>query len=228
MIHIRSLPFLLARRSILPGLCVALLASTILPAHAQTADEAAHAAERARAAALEAEGKALRAEAEATYEATVPGCYEKFLVNRCIDQAKKQRLETIRRARELEAEGRRLTLAERQRAVAAKPASGEVPTAPPAPTALPASPALAPAAPSGNAAIAPSPAAERIRAQRAEASREAEAAAARQRAAQDAERAAARRDAEDAAARRARQAEEDRARYDKRLRDYEQEQAEKK
>lgn len=225
MIHIRSLPFLLARRSILPGLCAALLASTVLPAHAQTADEAA------RAAALEAEGKALRAEADATYEATVPGCYEKFFVNRCIDQAKKQRLETIRRARELEAEGRRLTLAERQRAVAAKPASGEVPTAPPAPTALPASPAspaLAPAAPSGNAAIAPSPAAERIRAQRAEASREAEAAAARQRAAQDAERAAARRDAEDAAARRARQAEEDRARYEKRLRDYEQEQAGKK
>ena len=225
MIHIRSLPFLLARCSILPGLCAALLASTVLPAHAQTADEAA------RAAALEAEGKALRAEAEATYATTVPGCYEKFLVNRCIDQAKKQRLETIRRARELEAEGRRLTLAERQRAVAAKPASGEVPTAPPAPTALPASPAspaLAPAAPSGNAAIAPSPAAERIRAQRAEASREAEAAAARQRAAQDAERAAARRDAEDAAARRARQAEEDRARYEKRLRDYEQEQAGKK
>jgi len=222
MIRIRSLPFLLARRSILPGLCAALLASTILPAHAQTADEAAHAAERARAAALEAEGKALRAEAEATYEATVPGCYEKFLVNRCIDQAKKQRLETIRRARELEAEGRRLTLAERQRAVAAKPASGEVPTA------LPASPALAPAAPSGNAAITPSPAAERIRAQRAEASREAEAASARQRAAQDAERATARRDAEDAAARRARQAEEDRARYEKRLRDYEQEQAGKK
>ena len=50
MIHIRSLPFLLARRSILPGLCVALLASTILPAHAQTADEAAHAAEEAPAA----------------------------------------------------------------------------------------------------------------------------------------------------------------------------------
>ena len=68
MIHIRSLPLLLARRSILPGLCAALLASTVLPAHAQTADEAA------RAAALEAEGKALRAEADATYEATVPGC----------------------------------------------------------------------------------------------------------------------------------------------------------
>jgi colicin import membrane protein len=227
MIHIRSLPLLLARRSILPGLCAALLASTVLPAHAQTADEAA------RAAALEAEGKALRAEADATYEATVPGCYEKFFVNRCIDQAKKQRLETIRRARELEAEGRRLTLAERQRAAAAKPATGEAPNAPPPPTALPASPALAPAAPSGNAAVAPSPAAERIRAERiraerAEASREAEAAAARQRAVQDAERAAARRDAEDAAARRARQAEEDRARYEKRLRDYEQEQAGKK
>ena len=228
MIRIRSLSLVVARRSILPGLCTALLASTTLPAHAQAADETAHAAERARAAALEAEGKALRAEAEATYEATVPGCYEKFLVNRCIDQAKKQRLETIRRARELEAEGRRLTLAERQRAAAAKPASGERPDAPARASALPAGPAPAPSAPAGDVTIPPSPEAERIRTQRAEASREAETAAARQRAAQDAERAAARRDAEDAAARRARQAEEDRARYEKRLRDYEQEQAGKK
>ena len=108
MIRIRSLSLVVARRSILPGLCTALLASTTLPAHAQAADETAHAAERARAAALEAEGKALRAEAEATYEATVPGCYEKFLVNRCIDQAKKQRLETIRRIHDhLRADARR-------------------------------------------------------------------------------------------------------------------------
>ncbi len=228
MIRIRSLSLVVAHRSIMPGLCAALLASTILPAHAQTADEAARTAERTRAEALAADGKALRAEAEATYQATVPGCYEKFLVNRCIDQAKKQRLETIRRARELEAEGRRLNLAERQRAAAAKPATGEPANTPPQPTALPASPTQAPAAPGGDAAIAPSPAAERIRAQRGEASREAEAAAARQRTAQDAERAAERRDAEEAAARRARQAEEDRARYEKRLREYEQEQAGKK
>lgn len=228
MIRIRSLPLVVAHRSILPALCMALLASTALPAHAQAADEAIRAAERARAEVLEAEGKALRAEAEATYQATVPGCYEKFLVNRCIDQAKQQRLETIRRARELEAEGRRLTLAERQRLAASRPATGERPSAPAEPAPLPGSPALAPSPPGGDATIAPTPEAERIRAERAEASREAEAQAARRRAADDAERAAARRDAEDAAARRARQAEEDRARYEKRLRDYEQEQAGKK
>lgn len=228
MIRIRSLSLVVAHRSIMPGLCAALLASTILPAHAQTADEAARTAERTRAEALAADGKALRAEAEATYQATVPGCYEKFLVNRCIDQAKKQRLETIRRARELEAESRGITLAERQRAAAAKPAAGERPSPPSPPAAPPAASPLAPSGPSGDATIAPSTEAERIRAQRVEASREAEAATARQRAAQDAERASARRDAEDAAARRARQAEEDRARYEKRLRDYEQEQAGKK
>lgn len=222
MIRIRSLSLVVAHRSIVPGLCAALLAATTLPAHAQAADEAA------RAEALAADGKALRAEAEATYQTTVPGCYEKFLVNRCIDQAKKQRLETIRRARELEAESRRITLAERQRAAVAKPAIGERPGAPARPAAPPVAPPLAPTGPSGDATIAPSGEAERVRAQRAEASRAAEAAAARQRAAQDAERASARRDTEDAAARRARQAEEDRARYEKRLREYEQEQAGKK
>ena len=39
MIRIRSLSLVVARRSILPGLCTALLASTTLPAHAQAADE---------------------------------------------------------------------------------------------------------------------------------------------------------------------------------------------
>ena len=87
------------RRSLVSGLFAAVLASAILPAHAQTEDAAARAAERARAEALEADGKALRAEAEATYEATVPGCYDRFFVNRCIDQAKKKRLETVKRAR---------------------------------------------------------------------------------------------------------------------------------
>ena len=38
-------------------------------------------------------------------EATVPGCYDTFFVNRCIDEAKKKRLETVKRARELEAQG---------------------------------------------------------------------------------------------------------------------------
>ena len=119
MIRIRTQFSAVARRrSLVSGLFAAVLASAILPAHAQTEDAAARAAERARAEALEADGKALRAEAEATYEATVPGCYDRFFVNRCIDQAKKKRLETVKRARELEAESRRITLAERQRVAA--------------------------------------------------------------------------------------------------------------
>ncbi|MGD9871437.1 MAG: hypothetical protein AB7S63_10385 [Thauera sp.] len=213
---------------LLAALTAALLATTTLPAHAQTADDTARAAERARATELEAEGKALRAEAEATYEATLPGCYEKFLVNRCIDQAKKQRLQTIQRARELEAESRRLTLAERQRAAAEAPARSTAAPIPAAPTQLPATPAAAAGTPSPDARIAPAPEAARIRAERAAAARAAEAEAARKRAQADAERAAERRQAEAAAASRAQQAAEDRARYEERMRKYEQEQAQKK
>ena len=86
----------------------------------------------------------LRAEAEATYEATVPGCYDRFFVNRCIDQAKKKRLETVQRARALEAESRRITLAERQRVAAEAGARADRPLTPAAPNALPATPATQP------------------------------------------------------------------------------------
>ena len=216
------------RRSLLSGLFAAVLASAILPAHAQTEDAAARAAERARAEALEADGKALRAEAEATYEATVPGCYDRFFVNRCIDQAKKKRLETVKRARELEAESRRITLAERQRVAAEAGAKAERPLTPATPTALPATSPAAVSAPSPDTRIAPSPEAERIRAEREAATRAAETEAARSRAANDAQRAADRRQAEADAASRAQQAAEDRARYDERIRKYEEEQAKKK
>ena len=207
-----------------------LLAALLLPAPlwAQGDDAAQREAERARAEALEAEGRAMRAEAEATYEATVPGCYEKFMVNRCIDQAKKRRLETIQRARELEAESRRLTLAERQRVAAEAGARAERPLTPAAPAAVPSTPAAAVSAPQPDARIAPSPEAGRIRAERETATRAAETEAARTRAAADAARAAERRKAEEAAANRAQQAAEDRARYDERIRKYEEEQAQKK
>lgn len=228
MIRLRALSSVITRRSVVPALVTAVLAATVLPAHAQTADDGARAAERARADALEAEGKALRAEAEATYAATVPGCYDRFFVNRCIDQAKKKRLETVQRARALEAESRRITLAERQRVAAEAGARAERPLTPAAPGALPATPATQPAAPSADTRIAPSPEAERIRAEREASTRAAEAQAARNRAAADADRAAERRQAEEAAATRARQAAEDRARYDERIRKYEEEQAQKK
>lgn len=228
MIRLRSLSAVIARHCVASGLFAALLATAALPAHGQTPDEAARAAERARAEALEAEGKALRAEAEATYEATLPGCYDRFLVNRCIDQAKKKRLETVQRARALEAESRRITLAERQRVAAEAGARADRPLTPAAPNALPATPATQPAAPSADTRIAPSPEAERIRAQREANTRAAETEAASKRATADAERAAERRQAEEAAAARARQAAEDRARYDERIRKYEAEQAQKK
>jgi len=228
MIRLRSLSAVIARHCVASGLFAALLATAVLPAHAQTADEAARAAERERAEALEAEGKALRAEAEATYEATVPGCYDRFFVNRCIDQAKKKRLETVQRARALEAESRRITLAERQRVAAEAGARADRPLTPAAPNALPATPATQPAAPSADTRIAPSPEAERIRAEREANTRAAETEAASKRATADAERAAERRQAEEAAAARARQAAEDRARYDERIRKYEAEQAQKK
>ena len=229
MIRIRTQFSAVARRrSLVSGLFAAVLASAILPAHAQTEDAAARAAERARAEALEADGKALRAEAEATYEATVPGCYDRFFVNRCIDQAKKKRLETVKRARELEAESRRITLAERQRVAAEAGARADRPLTPAAPSALPATPAATVSAPSPDTRIAPSPEAERIRAQREANTRAAETEAASKRATADAERAAERRQAEEAAAARARQAAEDRARYDERIRKYEAEQAQKK
>ena len=229
MIRIRTQFSAVARRrSLVSGLFAAVLASAILPAHAQTEDAAARAAERARAEALEADGKALRAEAEATYEATVPGCYDRFFVNRCIDQAKKKRLETVKRARELEAESRRLTLAERQRVAAEAGAKAERPLTPATPTALPATSPAAVSAPSPDTRIAPSPEAERIRAEREAATRAAETEAARSRAANDAQRAADRRQAEADAASRAQQAAEDRARYDERIRKYEEEQAKKK
>ena len=229
MIRIRTQFSAVARRrSLVSGLFAAVLASAIQPAHAQTEDAAARAAERARAEALEADGKALRAEAEATYEATVPGCYDRFFVNRCIDQAKKKRLETVKRARELEAESRRITLAERQRVAAEAGAKAERPLTPATPTALPATSPAAVSAPSPDTRIAPSPEAERIRAEREAATRAAETEAARSRAANDAQRAADRRQAEADAASRAQQAAEDRARYDERIRKYEEEQAKKK
>jgi hypothetical protein len=184
---------------------------------------------RSRIDTLEAEGKALRAEAEATYAATLPGCSEKFLVNRCIDQAKKKRLETIQRARAIEAEARRITLTERQRAAAAAgKGSTSRPPMPAEPTPLPAAPAARSPTRSPTADAAPAPAAEHIRAQREASIREAEAQASRKRAAADAERATERRQAEEAAARRAQQAAEDRARYEERLRNYQEEQAQQK
>lgn len=167
---------------------------------------------QARIGALQTQGKALRVEADTTFKRTEAECQQRFLVNDCIDKAKKQRLATINQARELEAEARKLDLAERQRQAAeineraaARPA---VPTVDA--TATPA----AVGTPAARPDVPPDAAAE--------------AEAARARAARDAERAAARQRTADEAAQRAEQAARDRARYDERIRKYEEEQAKKK
>lgn len=222
MIRPRSLCSAIGRRCVVSGLFAAVLACGALPADAQAEDAAA------RAEALETEGKALRAEAEATYEAAVPGCYDKFFVNHCIDQARKKRLATVQRARALEAESRRITLAERQRVAAEAGAKAKRPVTPATSGARPVTPAAAVSAPPADAPAAPSTEAERIRAEREATTRAAEAAAARSRATTDAQRAADRRQAEEDAANRAQEAAQDRARYDERIRKYEEEQAQKK
>jgi len=175
------------------------------------------------AARLRDEAKALRAQADDALRRAEPACYERFLVNRCIAKAKEARLETIRKARALEAEASRLELAEKQRQAALR---GTMPPAPPsgAPAPLPVAPPPA-APPSTDTQIAPDPAAEATRRERdAQAARDA-AAARDERHEQDAEKARERAKAEAEAAKRAEDAARDRARYDERIRKREQEKA---
>ncbi|NLF53823.1 MAG: hypothetical protein GX576_05390 [Thauera phenolivorans] len=185
----------------------------------------------ARSEALKDEGRRLRAEAEATYLDTERACYDRFLVNRCIDQAKAKRLETIRRARELEAEARRIDLAERRRLAEERGL-----LLAPAPLERPAEPDFTPAPATASTPPVPAPIpapastteADRLRAQRAAEARAADAAARAAQAERDAERATERARAEREAAARAEAAARDRARYDERIRQYEAEQAKEK
>lgn len=66
--------------------------------------------------ALRDEAERLRDEADAVYQTAEAACYKRFLVNRCIDKAKGERLAVVRKARMLEAEAHRLDLVERNRA----------------------------------------------------------------------------------------------------------------
>ncbi len=162
----------------------------------------------AEARALQTEAKALRDLAESEFRATEPGCYERFLVNRCLDQARALRLERIRAARSLEIEARRIELAhKRAEAEAESRAEGiaDIDTTIPTPTAIPEIPV--------------DDAAAHIRAQREAQAREAEALRRQQLEQRDVQRAADRARAEEAAARRAERAERDRQRYDERIRE---------
>jgi colicin import membrane protein len=64
---------------------------------------------------LHERASALRAEAETRFAAAEPACYERFLVNRCLDRARRERLDSIREARTLEIQARRIELADKQR-----------------------------------------------------------------------------------------------------------------
>jgi hypothetical protein len=199
------------------------------PGDASAGVAAADGAEpQARIEALRAEGRRLRKEAETTYVASERLCYERFLVNQCIAEAKAQRLATIRRARDVEAEARALDLAERRRLAAERGVPAAAGAAPAPAVAAPPAAASPLPAPSPDARVEPDAAAERIRAEREAERRAAEPAAGAAREAQDAERAAARAKAEAEAAARAEEAARDRAKYDERLRRYEEEQASKK
>lgn len=116
---------------------VLLAASLLFILPAQAGSPAGSTDEPAHIAALREQARQLRDTAEARFRAAEPACYERFLVNRCLDQAREARLADIARARALEIEASQLTLARKQRtflerhgepATAARP-----PTAPPFP-----------------------------------------------------------------------------------------------
>lgn len=208
-----------------PNSRLAALLLSLFVAHAHAADD--RSAETARIDQLKGEAQQVRDQADAQYESTEAACYARFMVNRCIDQAKQARLEEIRRARVIEAEARKLELAERQRVAAEVIGAGSA--APPSPAApdAPLSPATraTPAAPSPDAVIAPNPEAERVRADRARAAEQAEIDARAAQAAKDAERARQRSKADEEAAQRAAQAARERARYEERIREFEEKKA---
>ena len=60
------------------------------------------AAELARARALREQAGTLRDAAEARFDDENAACFKRFLVNRCIDQAKQRRLADVRKARDID------------------------------------------------------------------------------------------------------------------------------
>ncbi|MBI1906586.1 MAG: hypothetical protein HYS20_10190 [Rhodocyclales bacterium] len=103
----------------------------LVHASAFSASPAESAAERARD--LRERARTMRASADSNYAITEHDCYSRFLVNRCIDQAKLERLARIREARLMEIEANRLELAERQRVAAEQGLPVTTPPAAPTP-----------------------------------------------------------------------------------------------
>ncbi len=100
-----------------PLLLAALLFATAAPVGADNGEraEAAIEIDLERARMLREQAAALRSEAETRFRVAEPACYERFLVNRCLDNARRERLDAIRQAREMEIESRRIELADKRR-----------------------------------------------------------------------------------------------------------------
>ena len=78
--------------------------------------------EVARVARMHDEAKTIRETAEARFIDEQIDCYKRFLVNRCLDQARERRVQDIRRARELDLDASRIELAEKNRKYAERKA----------------------------------------------------------------------------------------------------------
>ncbi|HQX07318.1 MAG TPA: hypothetical protein PKZ19_11035 [Zoogloea sp.] len=108
--RLRRLPLLSACLSSL------LLALVMGPVQAEEAAVPSDpAAELARAGKLKSEAASLRSAADARFNAEEIACYERFLVNRCIDESRARRVADVRKARELDNEAGRIELAEKNR-----------------------------------------------------------------------------------------------------------------
>ncbi|BAL26708.1 hypothetical protein [Azoarcus sp. KH32C] len=138
----------------MPRLPLLLLAfACALPLSANATDDAAadaDAAELARAAALRDDAKSLRGKADAELEAQQIACRKAVLVNRCVTKAKEARLVTVRKAREMEIEASKIETGQKRRAAAesGRSAGTNAPTRPapetdPAAQVLPPDPSVA-------------------------------------------------------------------------------------
>jgi hypothetical protein len=108
------------RHALLP-----LLLLTALPVLAQTAaplDEAEKGRLLDRAKVLRDEASALRQAGDAAYETAQKACWQRFLVNSCLDEAKQAHRAEVSRARQLEQEAREIERDVRKREIADKEA----------------------------------------------------------------------------------------------------------
>ncbi len=114
--HLRRPPFAVRLSSLLLALC---FHGAAVAEEAPVVDPVT---EAARAEKMRVEAKALSDVAEARFLQEEIACYERFLVNRCIDQARQRRVEEVRKARAINLEAGRIDLAEKNRRFAERQA----------------------------------------------------------------------------------------------------------